>query len=235
MRDAPGRKLVALSSRDGETLQTSLDRLRLEVEELRASRERLVLAADADRRSFERHLHDGIQQRLVGLAVKLQLVRRRVDCDPAAAGKLLAEMEHEVRDALDEVGRLAQLIYPPLLEQGALAAALRVAAGNAGVQIRIDATVDADCPAEIVGAVYFLCLDLIERAGKGAKATVALREEEGSLAFDIAASGGASAEMGSGSFVDRSQDRVEALGGRLAPRSETGPGIRVSGSFPLPR
>ena len=132
-RKSPSGRSITLEVPRGESLQESLDRLRLEVEELRASRERLVLAADAERRSIERELHDGPQQHLVALAVNLQLARRLADADPAAAKLLLEEMGRDVRQALDETGKLAHRIYPPLLEAGGLAAALRSAAVAVGV------------------------------------------------------------------------------------------------------
>ena len=99
-------------------LQESLDQLHLEVGELLASRKRLVLAADADRRRIERELHDGPQQHLVALAVNLQLTRRLVDVDPAAARALLEEMGRDVQEALEGARKLAHRIYPPLLEAG---------------------------------------------------------------------------------------------------------------------
>ena len=98
------RRSITLEEPHIETPQESLDRLRLEVEELRASRERLVLAADADRRRIERDFHDGPQQHLVALAVNLELARRLADADPAAAKALLNEMGRDVQQALDETG-----------------------------------------------------------------------------------------------------------------------------------
>ena len=96
-----------------------------------ASRTRLVLAADADRRRIERELHDGAQQDLVGLAVKLQQARGLVDSDPAAAGVLVDEMRGDVQESLDRLRSLAQRIHPPQLEAGGLPAALRSAAASA--------------------------------------------------------------------------------------------------------
>ncbi len=116
------------------TTREELDRLRLEVTELRASRRRIVFAADADRRMIERELHERVQQNLVALAVNLQLADLAVEADPAAAKTLLAELARDVQQALDETAQLAQRIYPPLLEAGGLAAALRAAAGSAGVR-----------------------------------------------------------------------------------------------------
>lgn len=214
-----------------ETSVETLDRLRLEVADLRASRKRLALAADADRRRIERELHDGVQQHLIALAVNLQLVRDLVADDPVAAETLLDDMGRDVQVALDESGRLAQLIYPPLLEAGGLAAALRAAAASAGVPTRIEVEARTRYPAAVAGAVYFCCLAAIEHAGDGARATIAVREEAGALVFDVAESGGAAL---SAEAVAPARDRVEAIGGRLVVQSEPA-GSRLSGSVPLSR
>ena len=134
--------------------------------ELRASRERLAVAHDADRRRIERELHDGPQQHLVALAVNLQLARDLMDADPLAAKALLEDMGREVQLALEETGKLAHRIYPPLLEAGGLGAALRAAAVSAGVPTRIEVETETRYPPEIAGAVYFCCLEVLERAGE---------------------------------------------------------------------
>jgi signal transduction histidine kinase len=217
-----------------EPPQESLDRLRLEVEELRASRERLVLAADADRRRIERVLHDGPQQHLVALAANLQLARRLADDDPAAAKTLLDEMGRDVQQALDATGKLAHQIYPPLLEAGGLAVALRTAAVIVGVPTRIEAAAGAGYPPEVAGTVYFCCLEVLERAGDAAEATVTVRDDEAALVFEVVA-GGTGAATASSAILSRLRDRVEALGGQLTVRSEPGDGICVSGSLPVSR
>lgn len=209
-------------------LRETLARLRDEVAELRASRERLVLAADADRRRIERDLHEGVQQHLVALAVNLQLVNRLAETDPAAAKALLDEMVRDVRQSLDETAQLAQRIYPPLLEAGGLAAALRSAAVSAGIRASLEVAAGARYPPEVAGAIYWCCLEVFEHAGTGAQATVTVREEEGAVAFEVVEDGSRS-DAG----LDRLRDRVEALGGRLTIRSEPGRSTRVSGSLPL--
>src|SRR6476469_4046720 len=122
------RRTIAVDAGNVEALPETLDRLRLEVAELQASRKRIALAADAERRRIEHDLHSGVRQHLVALAVNLQLTGSLVDADPAAAQTLLDEMARHVQQALDETARLAQRIYPPLLEAGGLAVALRSAA-----------------------------------------------------------------------------------------------------------
>jgi signal transduction histidine kinase len=218
-----------------ETPQESLDRLRLEIAELRASRERLVVTADADRRTIERDLHDGPQQHLVALAANLELARRLADADPAAAKALLEEMGRNVHQALEDTGLLAQRIYPPLLEAGGLAIALRTAAASVGVPTRIEVPAGLDCPPEVAGTVYFCCLEVLERADQGARAMATVREEQGALAFEVVADDAGPAAAASAGVLSRLCDRVEALGGELTVRSEPGDGIRVSGSLPLSR
>jgi signal transduction histidine kinase len=218
-----------VEARHVEALHETLDRLRREVAELRASRERLVLAADADRRRIERDLHEGVQQHFVALAVNLQLAGTLADVDPAAVKALLEEMGRDVQQALDETAQLAQRIYPPLLGAGGLAAALRSAAVSAGIRASLEVATGASYPPEVAAAVYWCCLDALEHAGAGARATVTVRDEEGAVAFEVLEDGSRS-DAG----LDRLRDPVEALGGQLTVRTESGGGTRVSGFLPLP-
>ena len=167
--------------------------------------------------------------------MNLQLARQLADDDPAAAKALLDEMGRDLQQALDETGKLAHRIYPPLLEAGGLAAALRAAALSAGVTTRIDVAPGTGYPPEVAGAVYFCCLEVLERAGKGAHATVMVRDEEGAVVFEAVEDGvGSQATRLDGALVPL-RDRVEALGGQLTIRIETGEGTRVAGSLPLSR
>jgi signal transduction histidine kinase len=198
------------------------------VAELQASRTRLALAADAERRRIEHDLHNGVRQHLVALAVNLQLTGSLVDADPAAAQTLLDEMRRHVQQALDETAQLAQRIYPPLLEAGGLAVALRSAAASLGITASVEVEADARYPQEIAAAVYWCCLEALEHAGAGVHATIAVRDEEGALAFEIVAEGDhTSAEL------ERLRDRVEALGGRLTIQSGPGRSARLCGAIPL--
>jgi signal transduction histidine kinase len=216
-------------------LREKLDRLRAELTELRASRERLVLAADADRRVIERDLHQGVQQHLVALAVNLQLAGPLIDADPAAVKALVDEMRRDVQQALDETARLAERIYPPLLEIGGLAAALRSAAVSAGIGASVVVSAGPTCPPEVARTVYFCWLDALERAGGEARASVTVREEDGALTFEFVEKRARPAVAGDGSDsrLDRLRDRVEALGGRLAVDRDSARGTRVYGSLPV--
>jgi signal transduction histidine kinase len=204
--------------------------LRREIEELRASRKRLALVADAERRGIERTLHEGVQQDLVGFAANLEVASGSVDSDPAAAKALLEELQREARRALTEMQELANRIFPPLLDAGGLVVELRAAASRAGVPARIDVDVDAaaSSPPEIAGAVYFCALDSFERVPAGTPVVVSVRGEEGALAFEVVA------ECDLGAERRAPYDRVEALGGRVTITSE-GDRTTVTGSLPLPR
>ena len=213
-----------------ETAEESLERLRGEVADLQASRRRLVLEGESDRRSLERELHEGPQQHLVALAVNLQLARELVDSDPAAAAVLIDEMGRDVAAALEETGKLAHRIYPPLLQAGGLTAALRAAAVSAGVQARIRVDASALTETESAGVLYFCCLQALEHAGPGARATIDVRVEDGALAFDVT-DDGATTVAG----YDGMRDRVEALGGCLHALSEPEGENRMQGWLPLRR
>jgi signal transduction histidine kinase len=210
--------------------------LRAEVAELRASRARLILAADADCRRIERALHEGAQQHLVALAVNLQHAGPLMDANPAAARTLLEEMEHDVQEALDEAARLAERIYTPLLEAGGLAASLRWAAVRASIPASVDVAAGSTYPPEIARTVYLCWLEALEHAGEG-QATITVREEDGALTFEFVEAGSRSA-AGEGEWstrLDELRDRVEALGGRLTIEPDAGRGTRVHGSLPLAR
>ncbi|MEP6757932.1 MAG: histidine kinase [Actinomycetota bacterium] len=207
-------------------VRRELERSRREVVELRASRMRLALAADAERRSIERALHEGVQQQLVGLAATLEVADGTVDADPAAAKSLFGEIRRDLQQALEETRRLAQQIYPPLLEAGGLRPALRSAAMSADIPIRIEVAAGKVYPPEIAGMVYFCCRDVLDHAAAGTPVAVTVRSADGALTFEIVANGDIEGEL-------PSRDRVEALGGRLTIRQGPGRQISVVGSLPV--
>jgi signal transduction histidine kinase len=191
-------------------------------EDLYASRARLIANADADRRAFERSLHDGVQQELVAILVNLQLARELCETDSAAAGALLEDVGRDARIALEGLRRLALEIYPPVLDERGLVVALRSAAADAGIAVSIDAEVPPSCPSEVVATAYFCCLEALRSAV--AKAAVSIRPDDEALLFEIATDGSG--------FVSRLGDRVDALGGRL--EIESAPGAsRLRGRLPL--
>ncbi len=198
-----------------------------QVEALNASRKRLLLAADAERRRIEHDLHEGVQQHLVALAVNLQLACELTDSDPAAARRLLAEMQRDVQQALDETAQLAQWIYPQLDAVG-LAATLRSAAVRAGTRTSVDVDVEASSAPELLATAYWCWLEVLDRSTPAARATITLRERDGALAFVIVGDG-----VHSVAAFEHVFDRVEALGGKLTIQSEPGGGTRISGSLPF--
>jgi signal transduction histidine kinase len=185
-----------------------------------------VGAADADRRAFERDLHDGVQQRLVALAASLELGRRTHDGDPEAMKALLVELGSDVQEALDEAARLAHRIYPPLLDAGGLRAALRAAAATLGVPIRVEVSGDAVYPTELAATVYFCCVKALDHAR--AAATVDVRAGGDALSFEVVADIAAA-------DLDGLRDRVEALGGSLTVDPGPDGSTRISGALPLSR
>jgi signal transduction histidine kinase len=218
--------MIVLREREADAVER-LDELRREVDELRASRRRLAVADDAERRIVERALHDDVQQHLVGLAAGLQFAAGSVDADPAAAKLLLAELGRAVQQALEDARKLAHRIAPPLLEAGGLLPALRSAAVTADVPSRIDVEAGPATPPEIAGAVYFCFLQVLEHADPGTPVTIAVRTDQRTLRFEIVADCDLAAER------LPLHDRVEALGGRLSFGSESGHRARLVGSVPV--
>jgi signal transduction histidine kinase len=212
--------------------ERALERLRAELDDLRASQARLVGAVDARSRELERDLHDGVQQDLVALAVNLQRARQLCDSDPAAAGTLLDEVGTDLRAALEALRLLAQRVYPPLLEARGLPAALRAAAAGLGIRARIDAAALAACSPEVCAAVYLCCVEALEHGAGvagGARATISATRADGALRFDVALDGGG----GPGPALELTRARLEALGGRLTAACDPGGGVRFSGTLPV--
>ncbi len=185
-------------------------RLKDEVAALRRSRRRLAEVAHSERRAIERALHDGVQQHLVALAVDLQRLADLVDRDPNATGILLAEMRANIRVALDEATRLSTNIYPPILGDRGLAAALRYAAVQAGVSALVEVPAVADYSPEVTATLYWTWVGAISSAPRGSQAMIKVLEADGGLAFALTI-GGHSAE----GYLEPLRDRIEALDGRL--------------------
>jgi len=211
--------------------------LRGKADEVRASRARIVAAADAERRRIERDLHDGAQQRLTALSVKLLLAAQLAGPDPVLAG-LLAELGADVRDTARELRSLVHGIYPPLLRDKGLGAALSDTARLATLPVTVQAGSLGRYPADIEAAVYFCCLEAVQNACKhaGERATVRVRvrEEPGTLTFEVADDGaGFDAKgPGLGAGLANMAERMGAFGGRLRVDSAPGRGTRVSGTVP---
>jgi signal transduction histidine kinase len=209
-----------------ETLQEEIDLLREEVTRLRASRQRLALAVDADRHLIERALHNGVQQRLVALAVGVQLAGQVADSQTAERKALLEDLQRDVQHALDETAALAESISPPLLEAGGLAVALRAAAVRADVRVSVDVASGSALPPHVARTVYWCWVEVLQHGGRPA---LTVREEGADLVFVVDRAGVAPALE---SRLDWLRDRVEALGGRLIIESGAD-ATCVRGALPL--
>jgi signal transduction histidine kinase len=235
--DAQRAELAVHNAQLDSALQESLDGLRRQAAELRASRARIVAAADSERRRIERNLHDGAQQRLTALAIKLRLVSELAGQDGTLATNL-EELSGQVKDAARELRDLAHGIYPPLLAERGLPAALAAAASRSTLPTTVDAAPLGRYPAEIEATVYFCCLEAIQNACKhaGEEATLALhlREEAGMLTFEVVDDGkGFDAQArGLGAGFLNMADRLGALGGSLQVESAPQRGTTVSGTIP---
>jgi signal transduction histidine kinase len=217
----------------------SMADLRRQARELRASRARIVAAADAERLRIERDLHDGAQQHLTSLSVRLLMAAKLAGQDPELA-RLLEQLGAEVSDTARELRSLAHGIYPPLLRANGLADALFAAASHATLPIRVQAGSLGRYPADIEAAVYFCCLEAIQNACKhaGERATIRLcvREEAGTLTFEAADDGAGfdPAHRGPGAGLLNMADRLGAFGGLVRIYSAPGQGTRITGTVPLP-
>jgi signal transduction histidine kinase len=204
------------------------------VEELRASQRRLVTAQDEERRRLERNIHDGAQQQLVALSVKTRLVRDLTPRDPGKAAEMLTQIDAEIQKTLEDLRDLARGIYPPLLVDKGLGAALDAQARRSLVPTTVKADTIGRYPPELEAAVYFSCLEALQNVAKYAdasSATVTLTQSNGHLMFEVAddGSGFDPEAVRSGTGLQGIADRLSALHGELTIRSEPGAGTRVRG------
>lgn len=232
--------LVLHNARLDFALQASLDELRRHAEELRASRARIVASADAERRRIERDLHDGAQQRMISLMVRVREARDLIAADREGGLEALSRLDSELQGAIDEVRDLAQGIYPPLLADEGLAEALPAAAARAGIPCRVECDGIGRYPPDVETAVYFCCIEALQNAakhaGEGARARIRVRGESRRLAFTVEDDGvGFEAEgRPYGLGLTNMGDRLGAIGGQLIVESAPGVGTTVAGSVPLP-
>jgi signal transduction histidine kinase len=207
------------------------------VEDLRASRQRLVTAQDEARRRLERNIHDGAQQDLVALAIKLRLAAETVDDDPAR--QILGELQTDATGALDNLRDLARGIYPPLLADLGLAAALNAQASKSALPVAVEAGGIGRFGQDTEAAVYFCCLEALQNTAKYAQATharICLQAQNRTLRFTVSDDGTGydtrHTPMGSGQR--NMADRLAALGGRLEVRSAPSHGTTITAQLPVP-
>jgi signal transduction histidine kinase len=230
---------VALHNAKLDTaLQASLDEVRRQAAEIQASRGRIVAAADEARRRIERDLHDGAQQHIVALAVRVKLAEQLLERNPIAARAALDEIGTAIEDALQELRDLAHGIYPPLLADKGLPAALGSAARRSTLPVTLRADGLGRFAPEAEATIYFCVLEALQNAGKYAGADARVQVEIGAddrnltflvrddgPGFDVRA-------HGAGAGFTNMLDRLGALGGTLRVESAPGKGTRVSGTVP---
>ena len=219
-------------------LQASLEELQLTNTELLQSRARIVAAGDAERRKLERNLHDGAQQHLVALAVKIRLARDAVEDDPADAVAMLDEVKTDVQDAIQELRALAHGIFPPLLVSGGLSEALRAAGGRSPLPTTVETDGVGRYHQDVEAAVYFCCLEAMQNAAKHAgrrarPSRSTCGTKDGTLSFEVVDDGGgfdlAAVGVDGHGFVNMG-DRLGAINGNFTIWSAPGRGTRVGGS-----
>jgi signal transduction histidine kinase len=220
-----------------ENAQLEAD-LRASLADLAASRVRLVETADAERRRIERDLHDGVQQHLVGMRVRLELATEALREQPQQGERMLAALGRQMDDALEELRSLARGIYPPVLSEHGLAQALRSAGDRSPLAVSVRARGIGRYRTDVETAVYFCCVEALQNAGKhagaGAEVTLALWQQEQCLCFEVADSGSGFAvmEVAPGTGLVNMQDRIEAIGGTLSLTSQKHHGTTVQGTVP---
>jgi len=207
------------------------------LEELRASRQRLVTAQDEERRRIERDLHDGAQQHLVALKIRVGLAESMAEPE-SKTRPILAQLKRDADEAIDNLRELARGIYPPLLASDGLRAALQAPARRFAVPVELEVDNIARQPREVEAAIYFCCLEGLQNVAKYAEAThVRLRVWSADSILEFAVEddgkGFEPATVVRSSGLQNMRDRLEALGGSLEVTSAPGRGTRVYGTIPL--
>jgi signal transduction histidine kinase len=206
--------------------------------DLERSRRRIAEAADIERARIERDLHDGAQQRLVSLRIRLAMAEERLTTDPGAGAQVLKELGFETDAALDELRSLARGVYPPVLTSSGLPDALRSMAMLVPLPVHVVAVDVSRHPIEIEGAAYFTCVEAVQNVLKHAQGATAvwikLLQTRTRLSFEVRDDGpGFALDEAHGRGLRNMRDRIEAIGGRLTVDTGRGNGTRVTGSVPV--
>jgi signal transduction histidine kinase len=212
--------------------------LQATIEELRASRRRLVEAQDAERQKIERDLHDGAQQQLVALSIQLGLLEESAG-DAASVREMGPQLRSAVQAALGDLRDLARGIYPPLLAEQGLVPALQAQVRRVALPVLIEADRVGRYPQDAESTIYFCVLEALQNISKyasAAQATVRLACDADGLEFTVTDDGAGfdAAAVRAGSGLQGMADRLAALGGTLDIRSQPGRGTTLSGRLPLP-
>ena len=206
--------------------------VRAQLEAVRASRARIVTAADEERRRLERDLHDGAQQRLVALSLKLALAQAEAD---SAAGATLDQAREEVEQALAELREFARGVHPSVLREDGLDSAVEALARRAPLPVEITGTARSRLPDPVELAAYFFVSEALTNVAKHARAThatITIAREQGSLRVTVADDGIGKANASRGSGLGGLADRLAALDGTLAVHSEPGAGTTLVATIP---
>ena len=204
--------------------------------ELTASRARVVATADETRRRIERDLHDGAQQRLVSLVLKLRAAQSAVPPELDDVSAQLDRVAAGLASALDELREFARGIHPAILAEGGLGPALRALARRSEVPVELDVRTTRRLPAPIEVAAYYVVSEALTNAAKHADASVVavdVEEAEGGLRISVRDDGVGGADLAGGSGLLGLKDRVEALGGRVSVESPRGVGTSIQVELPL--
>jgi signal transduction histidine kinase len=220
----------------GESAESRRSRfLRERVDHLRDARQRIITAADEERRRIERDLHDGAQQRLVALTVMLGLAESRLASDPASAAQLIAQAREEAHHAVKELRELAHGIHPTLLSERGLGAALEALASRAPLPVSVRGVPAVRLPSAIESTAYYVTAEALTNVAKYAhadQAFVHLSVEEDRFQLQIGDDGVGGADP-SGTGLRGLRDRVDALDGVLEVDSPPGGGTTVRIELPL--
>jgi signal transduction histidine kinase len=209
--------------------------LRASLEEVRASRARIVEAGDRERRRLERNLHDGAQQRLVALSLALGVARNKVSADPGAAERLIESAQGELQHALSELRELARGIHPALLADHGLGPAVETLAGRSPVPVEVSIATGERLPEPVEAAAYFVVAEALTNVAKyaGAEhASVRVARDNGSAVIEVSDDGVGGADPAGGSGLRGLADRVAALDGRLTVASRNGTGTTIVAEIP---
>jgi PAS domain S-box-containing protein len=243
VRDASGRvvgNIVAYTDiTERKAQEAEVHRLNAELharlEELAASRARIVTAGDVERRRLERNLHDGAQQRLVTLSLSLRVALAQLESDPAAARAALADASDELALALDELRELARGLHPAVLSDRGLRAAIEMLAGRAPVPVEIADIPDERLPEPVEAAAYYLIAEALTNVTKYARAStvrVRVAANDARVFVEVSDDGVGGADPATGSGLRGLADRVEALGGSLDVVSPAGAGTSLRAEIP---
>ena len=212
--------------------------LRERVDDLRSARQRILAAADEERRRIERDLHDGAQQRMVSVAITLGLAKTQIQRDPDEAARLIAEAHEEAQLAVKELRELARGIHPALLSDRGLGPALEALAARAPIPVEVRGVPATPLEPAIEAATYYVTAEALTNVAKYAEATcasVVLGIEDGCLRLVVEDDGVGGASLTGGTGLRGLRDRVDALDGDLEVDSPPGEGTTVTVTLPAQR